>query len=193
MLCLRDIMTTDLIVISPEASVREAMELLTQRGIAGAPVVSGGRLVGVVTGTDLMTFAAGLSGVPTKRDTNSEFDADEEPCFNGVEREDEAGAAYFTELWDDAGAAVTERMAETGNPEWNALEAHEVSELMTRPPLHVLPPTASVQAAAELMARTRIHRVLVTEGEALVGIVSALDVVGAAAAGQLTRHTFVFR
>lgn len=47
-----------------------------------------------------------------------------------------------------------------------------MSEVMTRLPLTTLPPDASVASAAELMRRGRIHRILVTDGDMLVGIVS---------------------
>ena len=67
-----------------------------------------------------------------------------------------------------------------------------VSEVMTRAPLVTLEPTADVEAAASLMTEKGIHRVLVTDGDRLVGIVSALDVAKAVADGKLTRRTDVF-
>jgi len=42
MLRLRDIMTTDALTVSPETTVREAMELLARHHVSDAPVVSGG-------------------------------------------------------------------------------------------------------------------------------------------------------
>ena len=101
-------------------------------------------------------------------------------------------SAFFSEMWDDAGADTSERMSSLAGPEWNVLEEHDVSEVMTRTPLVTLPPDADVELAAELMRRDGIHRVLVTEGETLVGIVSALDVAKAAADHRLTRRTYVF-
>ena len=38
---LRDIMTTDALTVTPETTVREAMELLARHHVSGAPVVSG--------------------------------------------------------------------------------------------------------------------------------------------------------
>ena len=43
MLRLRDIMTTDVVTVSPESTIREAMELFASRHISGAPVVAGNR------------------------------------------------------------------------------------------------------------------------------------------------------
>ncbi len=182
MLKVRDIMTTNVVTIESTATVREAMELLTKRGISGAPVVDGGKLVGVVSATDLMTLAAGLAGVPTQRDLPGEAgEPAEEAEFEG---EMEPAGTYFTDLWDDAGADVSERLGELASPEWNALEEHSVSEVMTKPPLTTVGPEAPVQRAAELMRMNRIHRVLVTKGGTLLAVVSALDVVRAVAEGR---------
>jgi CBS domain-containing protein len=47
-------MTKSLVVLSPEAPVSVALAILHEHGVGGAPVVHGGRVVGVVTGTDLV-------------------------------------------------------------------------------------------------------------------------------------------
>lgn len=193
MLRLRDIMTSDLLTVTPETSVREALELLGGRHVSGAPVISGGKLVGLVTGTDLMTFAASLPGVPTRRETQDESGDWADPSLDEeVERERESASAYYSELWDDVGADVTERIASVDGPEWNMLEEHDVSEVMTSVPLVTLGPDADVEAAADLMKEKGIHRVLVTDGHSLLGVVSALDVAKAVAERKLTRRTYVF-
>ena len=193
MLPLRDIMTTDVVTVNPQTTLREAMELLAQRHLSGAPVVSGGELVGVVSATDLMAFVAALSGVPTENDTNGDWgEWPEASIGRDIEQGDEPAGAFFSELWDDAGAQVTERFANVASPEWNVLEEHDVSEVMTRAPLTTLPADASADAAADLMRRNGIHRVLVTDGEKLLGIVSALDIVKAAADHRFTSRTYAF-
>jgi CBS domain-containing protein len=193
MLRLREIMTTDVATVTPETTIREAMELLAQHHVSGAPVVQAGTLVGVVTSTDLMTFAAALSGVPTERELvgtlsePAESDEDDES-----EPDTEYSGAYFHELWDDAGADVAERIATAASPEWNALEEHDVSEVMTRSPLATLSVDATAEQAAVLMRQNRIHRVLVTDHGVLAGIVSALDIAAAVADHRFTTRTFVF-
>lgn len=192
MLQLRDIMTTELVTVSPEMTVREVMEILARHHVSGAPVVSGDALVGVVTGTDLMAFASALSGVPTERDMQDQWGEIGEPALEeSIDDGDEAASAFFSEMWDDAGVEVTGRMG-SSSPEWNALEEHDVSEVMTRTPLSTLPLDASAEDAAELMRSQGIHRVLVTEGSKLVGIVSALDIASAAAEHRFTNRTYVF-
>ena len=50
-----DIMTRDVVTLRPECTVLEAMQLLIERQISGAPVVGElGELVGLVTEQDLM-------------------------------------------------------------------------------------------------------------------------------------------
>jgi CBS domain-containing protein len=50
-----DVMTTDVITVDPDTTVRALATLLAERGISGAPVVdSGGRLVGVISEGDLL-------------------------------------------------------------------------------------------------------------------------------------------
>jgi CBS domain-containing protein len=186
-------MTTDVITLTPETRVRDALEVLGRRHVSGAPVVEGEKLVGVISATDLMSFAAALPGVPTEREMSGRgLDDDASSVAEDVEDGDEAGSAYFVELWDDVGADVSERVGTVEGPEWNALEEHDVSEAMTAAPLVTLSPDVSVEAAAQLMAERAIHRVLVTENGKLVGIVSVFDVAKAVAEHRLTRRTFAF-
>jgi CBS domain-containing protein len=57
----RDIMTSDVATVSPEASVRELAKLLAQTGVSGVPVVDdAGRLVGIVTEGDVILQDADL-------------------------------------------------------------------------------------------------------------------------------------
>ncbi len=62
MLRLRDIMTTDVATATPDLTLREAMELLTAKHISGAPVIAGGKVAGIFTASDLLSFLADLDG-----------------------------------------------------------------------------------------------------------------------------------
>lgn len=193
MLRLREIMSTDVVTVTPETTIREAMEVLARRHMSGAPVVSGEKLVGIVTANDLMAFTAAIPGVPTERETRDEWIEWAQPSVaDEVEAEAEPSGAYFSDLWEDAGADVAERFADIGSPEWNALEEHDVSEVMTHVPLSTLSPDDEAEAAADLMRRNSIHRVLVTEGDRLVGVVSTLDIARAAADHKFHTRTYVF-
>jgi CBS-domain-containing membrane protein len=59
----RDVMTTDVVSVSPEASVRELAQLLIDRGISGVPVIDeNGQLVGIVTEGDMTRRAELTTG-----------------------------------------------------------------------------------------------------------------------------------
>ncbi|MGH7694014.1 MAG: CBS domain-containing protein [Gemmatimonadaceae bacterium] len=189
MLRLRDIMTTDLVTISPELNLRDAMAVLAGQHLSGAPVVAGGKVVGVVSATDLMEFMAALPGVPTVRPEADESEDWQVPA--GELGDDEIPESYFSELWDNAGADVTTRMNDIEGPEWNALEEHTVGEVMTRS-IFALPPGTAVEFAAYRMRAIGVHRVLVMQGDALVGIVTTKDIADAVADHRLTARTFVF-
>jgi len=64
MLTARDIMTTQVITTTPEAPVTEAAEILEGHRISGMPVVDQGRLVGVITQSDLVQRARDLELPP---------------------------------------------------------------------------------------------------------------------------------
>ncbi len=52
----REIMTSPLVVASPETPIDECMALMTQRRIRHVPVVDGGEVVGLVSIGDLVKF-----------------------------------------------------------------------------------------------------------------------------------------
>jgi signal-transduction protein with cAMP-binding, CBS, and nucleotidyltransferase domain len=59
-----DVMSSPLVTISPEASLRDAASLMLKSGVKRLPVTSNGRLVGIITDTDLVSGSSlGLSDV----------------------------------------------------------------------------------------------------------------------------------
>lgn len=177
-----DIMTSDVCVVHPDMTLRSALESLRACGVAGAPVVRGSDVVGVVTASDLLEFEATTAPIPSFRREQGEWD---EP----IEEEEawEEGASpplYFVDLWQDSQADVAERMADVEGPEWDFLADHTVDEAMSRKLLGV-EPSDDVRAAARAMAEGHVHRLLVLDDGRLAGIVSASDIVRAVAEGAL--------
>src|ERR1700675_3535138 len=78
-LTVRDIMSTEVIVLDPEVTLREAVELLAGRHISGAPVVAAGTVVGVISANDILTFEADTPAVPTEQPEQPERDQLELP------------------------------------------------------------------------------------------------------------------
>ncbi len=54
MVVAKDIMTTDVITVDPETSVKDAANIMSEHGISGLPVVRDNKLVGIVTENDLI-------------------------------------------------------------------------------------------------------------------------------------------
>jgi CBS domain-containing protein len=180
MLKLSDIMTPEVVTVTPETTLREAVELLTEKHISGAPVVSGHQVVGVVSASDILEFAASM---PERRPWT------DEPNDEESERTDLPPGSYYTNLFSGDGTDVVDRFG--GSANLGELDAHTVEEVMTRDAI-ALSPNHSVGAAAELMRGRSIHRVLVIQDGKLVGIVSTLDLVRAIAEHRLTTKTYVF-
>lgn len=137
MLRLRDIMTTDVVAVPPELPIRDALVLLSGRHLSGAPVVSGRKVVGVVSLTDLAELVEMPSADP------------------------------------------------------NVLDEHTVSEVMSRK-IYSLSPDTFVDKAADFMRTADVHRLLVMDGESLIGLVTTRDIANAVADRQLMTRTYVF-
>jgi chloride channel protein, CIC family len=67
MLKVRDIMTRHVVTLSPDLTLEQASGVFAQRHISGAPVIASGRVVGVVSQSDILEFAASARYVRTPR------------------------------------------------------------------------------------------------------------------------------
>ena len=175
MLRVRDIMTRELVKLTPETTIREAMETLSTKHLSGAPVVSGGLVVGIISMTDILDFiVAGPEPALAER-AESLADAwgrsDED-----LEDEDEVQAAAVSDdMWDEL-TEGSEARIDDASPEGDTiLDQRTVEDAMTRDVISILP-GSSARAAATIMNARGIHRILVMQGKSLVGIVSALDI-----------------
>lgn len=176
-----ELMSTDVVSVAPELTLRVALELLAARHICGVPVVAGTRVVGVLSMSDILSFQASTPVVPGAEPDRPAWESETpEEWREG----DDAPSAFFSDLWPDAGGDVLERLEQTGTPEWDLLAEHTVSEAMTRTVIAVGPGTPA-RAAARLMTRCDIHRLLVLENGKLSGVLSAMDVVRAAGYGEV--------
>ena len=52
-----DVMTVPAVTIGPEAPVQEAARAMEEKRIGCLPVIEGGRLVGILTDTDILRYA----------------------------------------------------------------------------------------------------------------------------------------
>ena len=147
-----DLMETDVMTTSPSTTLKELDELFTTHAISGAPVIDDGMLVGVVSQTDVVRVLhdAQMAAADVSQFLLSPFPS-AIPALTEIARER---------------AAIADRMVSL-----------TVADAMTPVPVTVAPED-DISEAARKMCEERIHRVLVTDRGGLVGILSALDLVG---------------
>jgi CBS domain-containing protein len=190
MLRLNDIMTRDVVTLDPEMTLREAMDILTARHVGGAPVLSGKKVVGVLSAGDLLSFVAAPPNVETRAEESDTTD-NWEPENDLVDEEEDSDSTFFTDMWDERTEDTNDVIDSQGEPSSDLLSNHVVEEAMTKT-LRWLSPKADVRSAADMMKKYGIHRVLVVSRGQLVGIVSAMDIAKAVADAKLTSRVYVF-
>lgn len=178
MLKVQDIMTTDVVTVSPSATLREAAELFAKRHIGGAPVIDGQQVVGVVSTSDILTFAA---VAPTVEEPDGDTDDDwVPPPDEAIWDASDDAASFFAERWAYSDTDTVDYFNESSGRRAVALDGHTVSEVMTQEIL-ALSPSTDVSVAAERMRTSDVHRLLVMDDGALVGILSTTDLARAIA------------
>ncbi len=172
MLQLRDVMTRDVLTVTPETTLREAADLFSRRHISGAPVLAGHLLVGVVSAMDLLEFVASNDSRKSTADDRSDSGSEDRTL---EEYDNEAGSVFFTDREPENSGDDDESFAMDDTRPTDLFNEHTIGEVMTS---HVrsLPPDALVTEATALMWQTGIHRLLVLEDGHLRGIVSMSDV-----------------
>lgn len=183
MTSLADIMTLELVTLEPEMTLRQAIEILSDAGVSGAPVVVGERLVGVASASDILYFQSSSPGIPSYRSDQKDW-GEWGPAQLWDEETGDPPSAFFREMWSGSEADLVERMGDPEGPEWDVLSEHVVAEVMTRSVL-TLPPDAPLEEAARLMESRGIHRLIVSQDDRPVGLVSSMDFVRAVARGTL--------
>jgi CBS domain-containing protein len=157
----RDVMTPEVMAVSADLTLREVARFLIDREITGAPVVDGrGCLLGVVSLADIARAFGELEnagGTAPRRLTS---------------RPPEALELLFAEDPVEE-SSVEEELADEELAEEPPLQVWDV---MSNPVLSVGPDTP-LEEVARTMLQARFHRVMVTSGEKLVGVVSSMDLV----------------
>jgi CBS domain-containing protein len=163
----RDAMTAAPVQIGPDEPLAELERVLLGARLGGVPVVEHGRLLGVVSRSDILrVLGAERALAEAQAEFYHEFHDDPFAPSERAARTASAGLA-------DAAAQVARRMAQL-----------RVRDAMT-PEVERVDADAPLRELAARMVARRIHRVLVTEGDRLVGVVSALDLVRLVADGRL--------
>lgn len=146
----KDVMTRDVLTVRDDASISELVSLLSNNMITGVPVINGsGELVGVVSTTDVARESV-THKTGVRRDLPPDF------YTGSVE-------GYV----DDMRSFTVEEESDG-----------RVGDIMT-PVIFSVPPNASFAEMVDTMVGGRVHRVIVTEGPKVVGIVTTLDLLKA--------------
>jgi len=161
-------MSTPVVTVAPDDTLRSLARTLASRHLGGVPVVSGDRVVGVISASDLLAFEGPRAAEP-------EADAPGEEPPGGASAFWGPGSD-FLDAWLGSVAELERRFRDDPVAQGDSLSTHTVSEAMSSR-LFALPPDAPVAEAAAYMLRAGIHRVLVMEGDRLLGIVTATDIV----------------
>jgi CBS domain-containing protein len=147
-----DVMTTEVITISPDASVLELAKLLSDRGISGVPVVDAdNRMLGIVSEGDLLHRAE-----------------------IGTDRRPERRRSWWLEM------VATER-DEAAARDYIKAHGRLVRDIMTKDVITVTE-TTELADVASLLEQKNIKRVPVMRDAKVVGIISRANLVRALAA-----------
>lgn len=171
----RSIMQTDVLTVTPETSVPELARLLSDNGVSGVPVISGGRLAGVVSTSDVVRLAAEEGRAPPA--AVRWVDVPGEPEGDPEDEVWEPSEAYFLPEDRPTGPGRTwDEGAWSGG-----LAEATVADVMT-PVTFSISPDATVEELADFLLRGRIHRAVVEEDGRLLGIVTTFDLLTVVAA-----------
>jgi CBS domain-containing protein len=142
-----DVMSPEVMTVSPDMTVHELATFLTENQISGAPVrAANGRLLGMVSLTDIALGEAEEGGLTLDRS---------DPALTVHGWEDDATSDEMRELHVEADETL-------------------VRQIMN-PTTYTVPHDTPVSSLARTMIAGRVHRLLVVRDHRVVGIVTSLD------------------
>ncbi|RLG26687.1 histidine kinase [Methanosarcinales archaeon] len=147
-----EVMNTEVITTTPDASIREVARLLREHGISGLPIVDGVELVGIVTETDILRLlkihsASGNLWLP------SPLEVIEVPIRELLN-------------WEELKHSLEDTAEKP------------VRNIMKRR-VHTTSPDESIEDASWKMVQHRVNRLPVVEAGKLIGIVARGDIINA--------------
>lgn len=174
MLVLRDIMTREVVHVTPETPIAEVVSILSTESITGVPVLVSNRVVGVISASDIVEFA-GRSDTALEDESDAWDEIDEE-----IEHEIEADMSPAEIEVEE----LNEQFSDANFDDVEIFNEFTAGDLMTRK-LCAMPSSTPLDRAAREMVRTGVHRLLVMDDNKLVGIATSMDFLRAVAQGQL--------
>jgi len=193
-LTVKELMTTDVVHLYAEMSVKEAALVLVKHRISGAPVVDRqGRCVGVFSTTDLLRCYSEQKGSPTRpseqaitcpfvRSVRDAHGCETSLCTLPL------GACSIQRTHKDAAGCSHVVCSDPHSVpvEWGVVEVEKLPDdpiqcYMTPDPVTVNC-DVDIRSVARMMVDAHIHRVIVTDNKHQpVGLVSSSDILAAVA------------
>lgn len=146
-----DVMNPNVLTVQEDMTVEELANFLIENEISGAPVEdAAGRLVGVVSVTDLALSVAKGTDLAS----------------------DQSNPDFFVREWGE-----TLSRDDIEELRFGGENAPLVRDIMT-PAVYSVDQETTIPELAETLINSHIHRLLVTSGEKVVGIVTTSDLLG---------------
>lgn len=175
-------MSFPLVMIDPSAKIKEAAQMMIQKK-GRLAVFDGGKLVGVVTASDLISSLPEVPETEVKVDdfmTKEVMTADEETTVASITKimgEKRIGSVIVTSNEEPFGIFTERDLLTTFLVKGKSLLTKVGKEASS--PLIKAPSGTSVHKAAAIMVLKKIRRLPITLGDKLVGIITARDLVEA--------------
>ena len=175
-------MSFPLVTIDPSAKIKEAAQMMIQKK-GRLAVFDGGKLVGVVTASDLISSLPEVPETEVKVDdfmTKEVMTADEETTVASITKimgEKRIGSVIVTSNEEPFGIFTERDLLTTFLVKGKSLLTKVGKEASS--PLIKAPSGTSVHKAAAIMVLKKIRRLPITLGDKLVGIITARDLVEA--------------
>ena len=149
----KDMMSPHPVCLHCDAGIREALELMTDRGFGAAPVIDeASRPIGVISRTDILLH--------------------ERECVRHARLPDDVSSPYDWSDWD--------MLPDRSLPVGFSIEITDpttVAEIMT-PAIFTVPLEAPAREVVKRMRELKVHHLFVVDSDlALVGVISPLDVI----------------
>jgi CBS domain-containing protein len=147
---IKDVMNKDVIVCAPDDTLGHLADLFKKNHISGIPVVDKGKIVGLVSETDLIKLFK-IPEFSNELWLPSPFEIIEIPIRNLVKLEE------------------TKKFFEN-------MKLRPVKEIMTKT-VHAISPDEELEDASTMMVKYDVNRLPVIENGKLVGIVARSDII----------------
>ncbi len=145
----REIMTSPVVTVTPDMLVKDAAALLAEKDVSGAPVMEGGKIVGIFSEVDVLS-----SLKTTKKNLRLVF-----PSISSI------GIAFQEEL-------VQRELLEA----YEEIGEKPVSEVMSKQ-VHAVNDDFTLKEAVVVMVNNDVNRIPVKKDGELVGIITRGDVI----------------